>query len=205
MWNGDMILCCVDQERSVVLGNCGERTIRDIWNDEAYVDLRRRWRTRRLEGLLWETCKGSWAVVARGPQTGRSVAAKAGVIVFSKTFAHLSRVVAVVVLARVLLKADFGALSFVLLTYVAVTGLAQIGLPESVHHRGKCHEGDQPHAEQYASPDLISGRHSDLGGEKSPGAPYQNRSHENVDRHGGQGGPDTVSLRNREKQPEQPR
>jgi O-antigen/teichoic acid export membrane protein len=61
------------------------------------------------------------------------VAAKAGVIVFSKAFAHLSRILAIVVLARLLAKTDFGALSFVLLTYIAVTGLAQIGLPESVY------------------------------------------------------------------------
>ncbi len=59
MWNGDMIMCCVDQERSNVLGNCQHRSIRSIWNDQAYQRLRARWRTRELTGLLCESCKGS--------------------------------------------------------------------------------------------------------------------------------------------------
>ena len=59
MWNGDMIMCCVDQERSNLLGNCSERSIADIWNDASYQDLRRRWRTRELDGLLCTSCKGT--------------------------------------------------------------------------------------------------------------------------------------------------
>lgn len=59
MWNGDMILCCVDQERSAVLGNCSDRPIREIWNDRPYRQLRESWKTRRLAGLLCENCKGS--------------------------------------------------------------------------------------------------------------------------------------------------
>jgi MoaA/NifB/PqqE/SkfB family radical SAM enzyme len=59
MWNGDMIMCCVDQERSNVLGNCSERSMRAIWQDRAYQELRRRWRTKQLEGLLCSDCKGS--------------------------------------------------------------------------------------------------------------------------------------------------
>jgi MoaA/NifB/PqqE/SkfB family radical SAM enzyme len=59
MWNGDMIMCCVDQERSNILGNCSERSIREIWTDAAYQDLRRRWRTKELDGLLCSDCKGS--------------------------------------------------------------------------------------------------------------------------------------------------
>lgn len=59
MWNGDMVMCCVDQERSNVLGNCSDRSIKEIWNDNAYQELRRRWRTRQLGGLLCDNCKGS--------------------------------------------------------------------------------------------------------------------------------------------------
>jgi MoaA/NifB/PqqE/SkfB family radical SAM enzyme len=59
MWNGDMIMCCVDQERSNVLGNCTESSIRDVWQNAAYKDLRRRWREKDLEGLLCEHCKGT--------------------------------------------------------------------------------------------------------------------------------------------------
>ena len=59
MWNGDMVMCCVDQERSNVLGNCEHRSIQSIWNDPAYQKLRTQWRTRDLAGLLCENCKGS--------------------------------------------------------------------------------------------------------------------------------------------------
>lgn len=59
MWNGDMIMCCVDQERSNLLGNCQDQSIREIWNDPRYRELRQRWRTRQLEGLLCDTCKGT--------------------------------------------------------------------------------------------------------------------------------------------------
>ncbi|MFQ5701793.1 MAG: radical SAM/SPASM domain-containing protein [Acidobacteriota bacterium] len=59
MFNGDMIMCCVDQERSKILGNCAERSLKEIWNDPSYQELRRRWRARQLDGLLCENCKGS--------------------------------------------------------------------------------------------------------------------------------------------------
>ena len=59
MWNGDMIMCCVDQERSNLLGNCSDRSIKEIWQDPAYQDLRRRWRTQQLTGLICEDCKGT--------------------------------------------------------------------------------------------------------------------------------------------------
>lgn len=59
MWNGDLVLCCVDQERTTVLGNCADRSIREIWNSPPYRDVRERWRSRRLEGMLCAVCKGS--------------------------------------------------------------------------------------------------------------------------------------------------
>jgi len=59
MWNGDMIMCCVDQERTNVLGNCTNRSIREVWNDAAYQKLRHNWRTHNLQGLLCNKCKGS--------------------------------------------------------------------------------------------------------------------------------------------------
>ncbi len=59
MWNGDMIMCCVDQERSNLLGNCAEHSIREVWQNPAYQALRRRWRTKELDGLICEDCKGS--------------------------------------------------------------------------------------------------------------------------------------------------
>lgn len=59
MWNGDMIMCCVDQERSNLLGNCSTRSIREIWNDKQYQDLRASWREKKLGGLLCNNCKGT--------------------------------------------------------------------------------------------------------------------------------------------------
>ncbi len=34
LFNGDVVLCCVDWYRTVVLGNVGEESIADIWNGE---------------------------------------------------------------------------------------------------------------------------------------------------------------------------
>lgn len=59
MWNGDMIMCCVDQERTNVLGNCQNRSVREVWNDPGYRELRQRWRTKELDGLLCNECKGT--------------------------------------------------------------------------------------------------------------------------------------------------
>lgn len=59
MWNGDMIMCCVDQERSNLLGNCSTRSIREIWNDRLYQELRQSWRQKKLDGLLCNKCKGT--------------------------------------------------------------------------------------------------------------------------------------------------
>lgn len=59
MWNGDMIMCCVDQERSNLLGNCTQHSIREVWQNPAYQALRQRWRTKQLDGLLCENCKGT--------------------------------------------------------------------------------------------------------------------------------------------------
>ncbi len=59
MWNGDMIMCCVDQERSNLLGNCSNRSVAEVWNDPLYQDLRRRWRSKELDGLLCDQCKGT--------------------------------------------------------------------------------------------------------------------------------------------------
>ena len=59
MWNGDMIMCCVDQERSNLLGNCTHHSIREVWQNPAYQALRRQWRTKQLSGLLCENCKGT--------------------------------------------------------------------------------------------------------------------------------------------------
>jgi hypothetical protein len=59
MCNGDLIMCCVDQERSYPLGNLENSTLYDIWNGKPYQILREKWRNKNLEGLLCENCKGT--------------------------------------------------------------------------------------------------------------------------------------------------
>ena len=39
--SGDVVLCCMDWRRQVVLGNVGRQSLRDIWNGDAYRRIRR--------------------------------------------------------------------------------------------------------------------------------------------------------------------
>lgn len=39
--SGDVVLCCMDWRRQVVLGNVGRQSLREIWNGEAYRRIRR--------------------------------------------------------------------------------------------------------------------------------------------------------------------
>jgi radical SAM protein with 4Fe4S-binding SPASM domain len=43
LYNGDMVICCHDWRRSVVLGNVGESSIRHIWNSLKFTDLIRQY------------------------------------------------------------------------------------------------------------------------------------------------------------------
>ncbi len=40
LFNGDVVLCCMDWRREVILGNLHQQTIREIWNGEAYNNVR---------------------------------------------------------------------------------------------------------------------------------------------------------------------
>ncbi len=59
LWNGDMVLCCVDWERRHVFGNIHERSIKDIWNSDAYRQYRDRMRNNDFAGTLCEHCQGT--------------------------------------------------------------------------------------------------------------------------------------------------
>ncbi|MFQ5678361.1 MAG: radical SAM/SPASM domain-containing protein [Gemmatimonadota bacterium] len=58
LWNGDMVLCCVDWERAHVFGNVHDRSIREIWNSEGYRQYRERMRRNDFAGTLCEHCQG---------------------------------------------------------------------------------------------------------------------------------------------------
>lgn len=59
LWNGDMVLCCVDWERTQVFGNIHEKSIKEIWNGKAYREYRDRMKNRDLAGTLCEHCQGT--------------------------------------------------------------------------------------------------------------------------------------------------
>lgn len=50
-WNGDVLLCCMDWRRHVVLGNVRNETIRQIWHGEAYRRYRRLQEQQRINEL----------------------------------------------------------------------------------------------------------------------------------------------------------
>ena len=40
LFNGDVVLCCVDWFRTVVMGNVAEQSVRDIWNGTRFTQIR---------------------------------------------------------------------------------------------------------------------------------------------------------------------
>ncbi|MCF6156986.1 MAG: radical SAM protein [wastewater metagenome] len=57
-FNGDVVLCCVDNSRKVVLGNAREQTLYEIWNGEKAVSHRQRFLNHEFNDLaLCSTCK----------------------------------------------------------------------------------------------------------------------------------------------------
>ena len=56
LFNGDVVLCCVDWERTTILGNLQEHTLEEIWNGELFTEIRRRYLAGDLKGLLCQKC-----------------------------------------------------------------------------------------------------------------------------------------------------
>lgn len=50
-WDGTVALCCVDYDCRGALGNVAESSIKDIWNGEAIIAIRRRHKTLGFDGL----------------------------------------------------------------------------------------------------------------------------------------------------------
>ena len=58
MFNGDMVLCCVDYSRKQVLGNITGSSIYEVWNGPVAREVRRRYLSHEFEGLpLCGACK----------------------------------------------------------------------------------------------------------------------------------------------------
>ncbi len=56
LYNGDVVLCCVDWERTTILGNLKEKTLDEIWNSPEYMSIRSRYIKGDLNGLLCQHC-----------------------------------------------------------------------------------------------------------------------------------------------------
>lgn len=59
--NGDVSLCCLDHSGRELLGNCRTETIRDIWNNKRYQEIRKLHRNSQQEQLaLCKNCTKSY-------------------------------------------------------------------------------------------------------------------------------------------------
>lgn len=57
LYNGDMILCCHDWKRTVVLGNVREKSISEIWNSDHFIKLIREYYAGNFKNLeICRTC-----------------------------------------------------------------------------------------------------------------------------------------------------
>ena len=58
LFNGDMVICCTDYSRQMVLGNMVGSSVYDVWNGPAAVDFRRAYLAHRFDDLvLCKVCK----------------------------------------------------------------------------------------------------------------------------------------------------
>jgi hypothetical protein len=59
IWNGDTVLCCCDNSRTVMPGNVAQSSIAAVWNSDAYKELHRaRWSGKNLPQICRD-CKVS--------------------------------------------------------------------------------------------------------------------------------------------------
>ncbi|RLD98022.1 MAG: radical SAM protein [Aquificota bacterium] len=56
LYNGDVVLCCVDWERTTILGNLREQSLEEIWNSPRFTEIRKRYLVGDLKGLLCQKC-----------------------------------------------------------------------------------------------------------------------------------------------------
>ncbi len=56
LWNGDCVLCCVDWERTTVLGNAGDG-LGNVWRNDNYLRIRRNYLAGKVAGTLCAGCQ----------------------------------------------------------------------------------------------------------------------------------------------------
>lgn len=57
LWNGDVVLCCVDWERTTIFGNVTNQSVESVWQGEAYTGYRSNYLAGKIGGTLCEGCK----------------------------------------------------------------------------------------------------------------------------------------------------
>ena len=55
-YNGDVILCCVDWERTTVLGNLKEQSLEEIWNSKKYMEIRKKYINGDIKDTICGKC-----------------------------------------------------------------------------------------------------------------------------------------------------
>jgi radical SAM protein with 4Fe4S-binding SPASM domain len=56
LFNGDVLICCQDWQRKIIVGNAGRQSLQDIWTGEAYERLRRKLIQKQYSSI--PTCSG---------------------------------------------------------------------------------------------------------------------------------------------------
>jgi len=57
LFNGDVVLCCMDWRREHILGNLNEQTISEIWNGKKYLEIRKQLRGEQPLKLICQHCE----------------------------------------------------------------------------------------------------------------------------------------------------
>lgn len=57
LYNGDCVLCCVDWERTTVMGNVGQGGLQAVWQGKKYQDYRRNYHAGAVAGTLCAGCQ----------------------------------------------------------------------------------------------------------------------------------------------------
>jgi len=56
LYNGDIVLCCADWERTTILGNVKEKSIAEVWNGKKAISIRKKFLSGNTKGLLCHSC-----------------------------------------------------------------------------------------------------------------------------------------------------